>query len=136
MELVERICLLKLYLRYTNLVMNVVWIPHHQELPQIFERLNSQLASIGTAYKQQSFIAKNLPSVVSIIISLNLAVNFICICHKKPIWHVATVGQTVTPTNGFYYVPFLQSIKALLKNSSTLINQLLYLGYVWCTPKS
>ena len=42
-----------------------------QELPQIFERLNSPLASIGTAYKQQSFIAKNLPYVVSIIISLS-----------------------------------------------------------------
>ena len=35
-----------------------------QELPQVFEQLSSPLSSVGTAYKQQSFVARNLPYVV------------------------------------------------------------------------
>jgi purine nucleoside permease len=35
-----------------------------QQLPGIHEGLNSPLASIGTTYRQQSYIAQNLPYVV------------------------------------------------------------------------
>lgn len=44
-------------------------LPFFLELPEIFEKFSSPLASIRTAYKQQSFIAKNLPYVVSTSIS-------------------------------------------------------------------
>lgn len=38
--------------------------PFFQELPAIFEGIRSPLKLVRTAYKQQSFIAKNLPYVV------------------------------------------------------------------------
>ena len=49
---------------------------------------------------------------------------------KEPVWyevgtHVGTLGKCATPTNvadGFYYVPFLQSLQALL-NKPSIFNQ-------------
>lgn len=56
-----------------------------------------------------------------------------CVCHitalKEPVWHevgthIGIIGRRVrTPTNisdGFYYVPLLLSLKALLGNPSIL----------------
>lgn len=45
---------------------------------------------------------------------------------QEPVWyeigsHIGTVGRNMTPTNvsdGFHYVPFLQTLEVVLNNSS------------------
>ena len=61
----------------------------------------------------------------SVIITIAIYVFLI----KEPVWqeigtHIGTLGRQVTPTNisdGFFYVLLLQSLEALLNNSSILL---------------
>ena len=53
-------------------------------------------------------------------------------CMQAPVWqevgtHIGTVGKSATPVNvpdGFFYIPFLQSLEALL-NQPAIIDQVI-----------
>jgi hypothetical protein len=102
-------------------------LPFFDHLISVFDGLNSPLASVRTTHRQHTFISKNLQYIVSQSLHKSVCfINYVSLITKEPIWyevgtHIGFSQHSKTPTNvpdGFYYVPFLQTLQALLKNSS------------------
>ena len=58
--------------------------PFFRSLPDIAENVSNPLSSLGTAYKQQSYVAKNFPYVVNLIHLVNYEVIMVSIICRIP----------------------------------------------------
>ena len=103
------------------------------DLNAALQQISNPFTELQTTYRQHTYIAQNMPYVVSIIhLECYVKKNKSFVHFQAPLWieigtHIGTTSHGTDPTNlpdGFYYIPILDTLKALLTNS-TIFQQVL-----------